>query len=232
MPNKISRTSLLELKYSPITCETQFSLHLYAPVAVSTAVGQKLYKPELIETETSRTLLYDELPRVRFKLFLSPQNERICFYFLRRRISFPETYILMKKNSLQPTEYKPTLKNVRPNTREIACNFGRTIRLLEMRVTAESCSVYLCRLSEITSCKNMSRSHFKMASFLTVRELVTKSGASIKKSTRKSRAIKRNEMSAYIKTWRPTYIKTWRPTYIKTWRPNFEHATGFSGPPL
>lgn len=66
MPNKISRTSLLELKYSPITREAQFSLHLYAPVAVSTAVGQNLYKPELIETETSRTLLYDELPRVRF----------------------------------------------------------------------------------------------------------------------------------------------------------------------
>ena len=60
MPNKISKFSLLELKCFPITCETQFSLHLYATVAVSTAVDQKLYKPELIETETNRTLLYDE----------------------------------------------------------------------------------------------------------------------------------------------------------------------------
>ena len=47
--------------------QTQFSLHLYATVAVSTAVGQKLYRPELIETEKIRTLLYDELPRMRFE---------------------------------------------------------------------------------------------------------------------------------------------------------------------
>ena len=44
----------------------------------------------------------------------------------------------------------------------------------------------------------MSRSPFKVApySFLTVRELVTKSrdGASFKKSTRKSREMKRDEM--------------------------------------